>query len=174
VFGPDEITRQAVETVETYFGDHPGSVDGFQLPINHDQLSEWVDDFVKNRLRLFGMYQDAMLTKSHVVYHSRLSVYLNHGLIEPIDLMRNVEAAYREGSVPLNSAEGFIRQVLGWREYVHGVYWMRMPEYREQNPLDYEGEVPENDANRGNLDEVCQIRRSVFLWRKDISITSSD
>ncbi|MCA9443340.1 MAG: cryptochrome/photolyase family protein, partial [Candidatus Omnitrophica bacterium] len=59
-------------------------------------------------------------------------------LIEPMELLRRVEDAYRSGTVPLNSAEGFIRQILGWREYVHGIYWMRMPEYREENPLDHQ------------------------------------
>ncbi|MCA9433272.1 MAG: cryptochrome/photolyase family protein, partial [Candidatus Omnitrophica bacterium] len=142
-FEPDPITLGALETVETYFADHPGSTDGFCLPVRGADIEEYVDDFIENRLRLFGMYQDAMVSKSHVVYHSRLSAYLNHGLIEPMELLRRVEEAYRSGTVPLNSAEGFIRQILGWREYVHGIYWMRMPEYREENPLDHQECIPE-------------------------------
>ncbi len=142
-FEPDEMTQEAIDTVEKFFPDHPGSCEGFNLPVRRDDISDWVEDFVANRLRLFGMYQDAMLSKSHVVYHSRLSAYLNHGFIEPMDLLQQVESAYREGLAPINSAEGFVRQILGWREYVHGMYWLKMPEYRDENPLGYKGEIPE-------------------------------
>lgn len=142
-FSPDSVVQEAVSTVNRFFPDHPGTTDGFALPVQRADVETWVEDFLQNRLRLFGMYQDAMLSKSHVIYHSRLSVYLNHGLIEPMEVLQRADAAHRAGLVPLNSAEGFIRQILGWREYVHGMYWRRMPGYREENPLDFEGEIPE-------------------------------
>lgn len=89
------------------------------------------------------MYQDAMLTKSSRMYHSFLSPYLNMGVLYPGEVLRKVEEAYIEGEAPINSVEGFIRQVMGWREYLHGVYWMRMPDYREENFLSFHRRIPD-------------------------------
>jgi deoxyribodipyrimidine photolyase-related protein len=142
VFEPDKITQKAMAIVDDRFGSHNGSVSGFTLPVTSSEAEIWLRDFLENRLRLFGMYQDAMLQKSSTMFHAFLSPYLNHGLINPRDLLAIVANAYDEGNVPINSAEGFIRQILGWREYVHGCYWMRMPGMREENFLGSDRKVP--------------------------------
>jgi (6-4)DNA photolyase len=142
VFEPDSITRKAIEIVDDRFSSHNGSTSDFALPVTSSEAEIWLKDFLENRLRLFGMYQDAMLQKSSTMFHAFLSPYLNHGLINPRNLLGMVGKAYDEGNVPINSAEGFIRQILGWREYVHGCYWMRMPGMREENFLGFEREVP--------------------------------
>jgi deoxyribodipyrimidine photolyase-related protein len=90
---------------------------------------------VETSLAHFGDYQDAMLQNQRFLYHSVISQYLNCGLLDPLSICRKVEAAYRAGRVPLNAAEGYIRQVIGWREYVRGIYWLRMPDYAKSNAL---------------------------------------
>ncbi|NNF77961.1 MAG: cryptochrome/photolyase family protein, partial [Rhizobiales bacterium] len=81
----------------------------------------------------FGDYQDAMVAGEPFVYHSVLSLYMNVGLLDPLTLCKRVDAEYRAGRVPINSAEGFIRQIIGWREYVRGIYWHTMPDYVKEN-----------------------------------------
>lgn len=130
---PDLITRGAMKEVEKVFASHPGSTEGFALPVKRADAEKAWDDFVKHRLPKFGDYEDAMVTGQPVMNHSFISMLLNVGLLSPMSLVRDVEAAYRSGLVPLNSAEGFIRQIIGWREYVYGIYWSFMPEYRTRN-----------------------------------------
>ncbi|MEL7284940.1 MAG: cryptochrome/photolyase family protein, partial [Pseudomonadota bacterium] len=99
--------------------------------------------FIDNCLIHFGDYQDAMLEGEKFLYHSLLSLYINAGLLDPLEVCQRVEAAYRDGAAPLNAAEGFIRQVIGWREYVRGIYWLKMPEYVDLNFFGHDRQLPD-------------------------------
>lgn len=135
-FEPDAVTRDVLALVEQRFAEHPGSLAHFDWAVTPEQASAAFDDFLQNRLAQFGLYQDAMWTGEPYLYHSRISSALNLKLLDPLDVIRKVEQHYRSGRVPLPAAEGFIRQILGWREYVRGVYWHFMPQYIERNELD--------------------------------------
>jgi deoxyribodipyrimidine photolyase-related protein len=141
-FQPDAVTQEVLELVGSEFSDHFGDLDGFAFPTTHEDAARAADDFIANRLPRFGPYQDAMLTGEAYLYHSVLSPALNIGLLDPLDLCRRAEAAYRDGQVPLNSAEGFIRQILGWREFVRGIYMMDGPGYTSRNALRHHRDLP--------------------------------
>lgn len=132
-FKPDAITRAAIADIEREFHGHPGNAATFDLPVTRAQAIESLNDFLDHRLPAFGDYEDAMLTGQPIMYHSRLSPLLNAGLLLPMECIRAAEKRYHQGQAPLNSVEGFVRQILGWREYVYGIYWSFMPEYRERN-----------------------------------------
>ncbi len=132
---PDDITRQVLRQVEAIFADHPGNLQHFDWPVTPADAERALNDFIAHRLPAFGAYQDAMWTAQPWLYHSRLSVALNLKLIHPRRVIAAAEDAYRKGLCSLAAAEGFIRQILGWREYVRGIYWLRMPEYAEANEL---------------------------------------
>src|ERR1700759_5325539 len=110
-------------------------MDGFRFPVTAQQAEAALADFVAHRLPGFGDWQDAMRRDAPTLFHAVISPALNVGLLEPLQVCRAVEAAWREGSVALNAAEGFIRQIIGWREYVRGIYWLNMPEYGTLNAL---------------------------------------
>jgi len=143
-FPPDEITLEVIEMVRRRFPDHPGTVDAFDLPVTRDEALVSLDDFIEHRLPRFGDYQDAMWSGTDFLYHSRLSHALNLHLLTPREVIEAAVEAWKNGRAPLNSVEGFVRQVLGWREYVRGIYWLKMPEYAERNSLDcdVDREVP--------------------------------
>jgi len=134
-FAPDAITREVMALVNSRFAAHPGRLDSFAWPVTRAQALQSLQTFVKERLPLFGRYQDAMWPGNPWLYHAHLSAALNLKLLNPREVVAAAEAAYLEGSVPLASAEGFIRQILGWREYVRGIYWTRMPGYLDRNAL---------------------------------------
>ncbi|CAN5490755.1 cryptochrome/photolyase family protein [soil metagenome] len=140
---PDAITRSAMKEVEKIFASHPGSTERFSLPVTRADAEKAWEDFVQHRLPQFGDFEDAMLTGQPIMNHSFISMLLNVGLLSPMKLVRDVEAGYRAGDVPLNSAEGFIRQIIGWREYVYGIYWSFMPEYRTRNTRKSTFDLPE-------------------------------
>lgn len=142
-FAPDEITRQVMLDVDRVFPSNPGLTAGFDLAVTRSDAQTLFDDFLKKRLIHFGDFEDAMLTNEPYLYHSFISPQLNAGLLEPMALIRAVEKRFRAGHVPLNSAEGFIRQILGWREYVRGIYWAFMPEYRTRNSREETRPLPE-------------------------------
>ncbi len=131
-FEADEITRVVMAEVEN-FPQATGSTQGFSLAVTRRQALQAFDDFLAARLRHFGPYEDAMSGAHATLYHSLLSPYLNIGLLRPLELIRRVEEAYQAGKAPINSVEGFIRQVLGWREYMYWQYWRLMPELYENN-----------------------------------------
>ena len=143
VFPPDTVTSEVIVAVNRIFGDHPGETGAWTLPVTHRDAIVWVDDFVVTRLTHFGTYQDAMLDQEHLLFHSLISPLLNIGLLSPLHLVKRVEHAYETGHAPLNAAEAFIRQVIGWREYIYGVYWLRMPELAEANILKAHRLLPE-------------------------------
>ncbi|WP_377290292.1 cryptochrome/photolyase family protein [Rhizobium sp. SG2393] len=138
----DAITKEVLDLVGKRFADHFGSLDGFHFAVTAEEAEAHAADFIAHRLKDFGRTQDAMVAGDPYGHHSLLSFYINVGLIGPIDLCRRVERAYHEGAVPLNSAEGFIRQIIGWREYVRGVYWLFMPDYLEMNELKATRDLP--------------------------------
>jgi len=141
-FRPDATTKQVLELVESRFADHPGQLARFDWPVSPRHAKQALDDFIEHRLARFGDYQDAMWTDEPYLFHARISTALNLKLLDPRDVIHSAEAAYRAGVAPLNAVEGFIRQVLGWREFVRGVYWLHMPEYLERNRLQATAPLP--------------------------------
>jgi deoxyribodipyrimidine photolyase-related protein len=134
-FSPDAVTSEVMALVEARFGSHFGSLDEFGWPVTRAQALEALDNFLVNALPSFGDYQDAMRAGAPFLYHSLLSPALNLGLLSPREVCAAAEAAWRAGRASVNSVEGFVRQILGWREYVRGVYWALMPRYAEANAL---------------------------------------
>jgi deoxyribodipyrimidine photolyase-related protein len=134
-FAPDTVTREVLELVEERFRNHPGSLAEFSWPVTRSEALRALDDFVAHRLPLFGAFQDAMWQNEPWLYHSRLSSSLNLKLLNPREVIDAALRAYETRAAPLASVEGFIRQILGWREYVRGIYWTFMPEYAERNAL---------------------------------------
>lgn len=141
-FEPDELTRSVLDEVAVRFPDHPGSLDGFGWPVNAQQAREALDDFIEHRLEHFGRYQDAMWSDQPWLHHSLLSVAMNLKLISARNVVDAAVTAWRDGRAPLGSVEGFVRQIIGWREYVRGVYWLRMPDYAQSNALDADAPLP--------------------------------
>jgi deoxyribodipyrimidine photolyase-related protein len=129
--------------VETRFPDNFGSLEGYGWAVGRAEALEALREFVADALPVFGDYQDALKQGEPFLYHGLISPYLNAGLLMPREVCDAAEAAYREGAAPLNAVEGFIRQILGWREYVRGIYWLKMPEYRETNRLGADRRLPD-------------------------------
>jgi deoxyribodipyrimidine photolyase-related protein len=142
-FEPDKITREVLDLVAGRFADHVGDLEPFWFAVTRGEAEAARDHFLKQALADFGTYQDAMLRGEKFLFHSVLSAYLNAGLLDPLDLCRRVEAAWREGRAPLNAAEGFIRQIIGWREYMRGIYWLKMPGYAAGNALQASSPLPD-------------------------------
>ena len=134
-FPPDAITRDVLALIARQFPSGFGSLDGFAWPVTREGAAAALADFIAHRLPGFGDYQDALATDSPFLFHSLLSTSLNLGLLSPAECCRAAEEAWRLGRAPLNAVEGFIRQILGWREYVRGIYWARMPDYASTNAL---------------------------------------
>ena len=141
-FQPDDLTREVIALVDSRFAAHPGRLDSFVWPVTREQALLSLQVFVRERLPLFGRYQDAMWPGDPWLYHAHLSSSLNLKLLHPREVVAAAEAAHREGHAPLASVEGFVRQILGWREYVRGIYWTQMPEYLERNALDAQEDLP--------------------------------
>lgn len=134
-FPPDAETRAVMALVEARFPDHFGALETFDWPVSRADALAALDDFITHGLPDFGDYQDAMMAGAPFLFHSLLAPALNIGLLNPRELCDAAEAAWRSGRAPLNAVEGFVRQILGWREYVRGVYWTFMPGYAELNAL---------------------------------------
>lgn len=143
VFPPDSITQDVMKLVEERLPGNPGRLDRFDFPVACEQADRALEDFIAHRLPSFGRYQDAMWTAEPYLYHSRLSAAMNLKLLSPRRVVEAAEAAYRSGAAALPAVEGFIRQVLGWREYVRGIYWTQMPDYAEGNALAAHTPLPE-------------------------------
>ncbi|MCS7208176.1 MAG: cryptochrome/photolyase family protein [Fimbriimonadales bacterium] len=142
-FAPDATTQEVIRLVETRFPNHPGSLREFDWAVTPEQAIQALDDFIENRLPLFGPYQDAMWTGEPYLYHSRLSSAMNLKLLDPRLAIAKAVDAYRQKHAPLQSVEGFVRQILGWREYIRGIYWLFMPEYLERNALNATANLPD-------------------------------
>ena len=130
-----EITTEVIALVKERFSHHFGTLEPFHYAITRAQALKELDHFVTHVLPSFGEFQDAMVAGEPYLYHSLLSSYLNAGLLLPLEICLKAEVAYRQGHAPLNAVEGFIRQILGWREYVRGIYWHFMPDYGARNTL---------------------------------------
>jgi len=141
-FPPDEISREVIGLVAQRFAAHPGSLAHFTLPVTAAQAEVFLQDFIENRLPWFGVYEDAMWSGQPFLYHSRLSAPLNLKLLSPRRCLAAAISAYEELQAPLNSVEGFVRQILGWREYIRGIYWLHMPGYQDLNFFDHQAELP--------------------------------
>ena len=141
-FAIDEITDEVLRLVRTEFADHFGDIDNFELAVTQEQAEQVFVTFLQERLANFGHYQDAMIQGEPFMYHAHIGFYLNIGLLDPLAIIQRAEAAYHAGDAPLNAVEGFIRQILGWREYIRGIYWYHMPDYAEANFLDATRPLP--------------------------------
>lgn len=141
-FEPDEITQQVIALVQQQFATNMGNAEQFSYAVTGKQARQAFLHFVEHQLPLFGDYQDAMQLDEPHLFHSICSMYLNCGLLDVRWVCQKVELAYKEGKVPLNAAEGFIRQLIGWREFVRGLYWLLMPEYKERNFLQAQTPLP--------------------------------
>ncbi len=141
-FEPDVVTREVIALVDERFSQHPGRLDSFAWPVTREQALQSLHDFVQQRLPLFGRYQDAMWAGDPWLYHSHLSAALNLKLLNPREVVAAAVAACDSGHAPLASVEGFVRQILGWREYVRGIYWTQMPGYLERNVLGADEDLP--------------------------------
>ena len=131
----DKETLDVINLVNNEFSDHFGSTDNFLFGVTRSDALEALNQFINERLINFGDYQDAMTAEDPWLFHSHLSMYLNNGLLKPQDCIDLAEKAFYESKAPINSVEGFIRQILGWREYVRGLYWLKMPNYQDLNEL---------------------------------------
>lgn len=151
-FKPDAITQTLLEHVAQDFPNACGKHEGFGWAVTRQDALKALDHFIEHRLPLFGDYQDAMTVKSSTVYHALLSGYINVGLLLPDEVCRAAEDAYRNGKVPINAAEGFIRQILGWREYVRGLYWHMGRDYGKSSYFDARRPLP------------------AFFWNGDIAM----
>lgn len=153
-FKPDATTRDVTDMVEQRFADHPGSLENSLPPVTRHQALAMLKHFIEHTLPNFGRFEDAMWTDEAFLYHSRLSAPLNLKLLSPGDCVEAAVIAYRNGSAPLNSVEGFVRQILGWREFIRGIYWREMPDYADLNFLEHGRDVPSFFWD-GDTDMAC-------------------
>lgn len=151
-FAPDAITHAVFAEVEHHFAEHPGSLQYFAWPVTCAQALQLLTHFIQHKLAHFGAYQDAMWQTSqdlygmsasaHVLWHSMLSAALNLKLLHPREVIQAAEQAYHQHQLPLTSVEGFIRQILGWREFIRGVYWLEMPALAQANHFQHQRDLP--------------------------------
>jgi deoxyribodipyrimidine photolyase-related protein len=141
-FLPDSITKEVITYVEKTYPEHPGSIDAFNWPVTREQALEALDYFVEYRLRNFGVYQDAMWTDTPFGWHSILSSSMNLKLLNPREVVNAVLKAWKKYSLDLSTVEGFIRQILGWREFVRGMYYLDMPKMAQDNYYQHTNPLP--------------------------------
>lgn len=141
-FAPDAITQAVMEEVASRFPDHWGETAEFNHAVDRAGALKAADDFFQNRFKEFGPYEDALVTGEYVVYHSTLSIYMNNGLLGAEELCERALEAWENGSAPINSVEGYIRQIIGWREYIRNYYEAMMPEVRQANTFGFKRGLP--------------------------------
>ena len=142
-FAPDAQTRAVMTQVRHRFADHFGDLESFNWAVTREDALKALHYFITNLLPRFGDHQDAMKAGKDFLFHSVLSPYINIGLLSPREVCEAALVAYSQGTGPLSAVEGFVRQILGWREFVPGVYWMKMPDYAQTNFLDAERPLPD-------------------------------
>jgi deoxyribodipyrimidine photolyase-related protein len=142
-FPPDQLTREVIELVNRRFAKHPGSLEHFDFPVTKKDAQVALRDFIENRLPEFGAYQDAMWSGEAFLYHSRLSGLMNLKLLDARLVLMAAQDAYERGHASIASVEGFVRQILGWREYVRGIYWTYMPKYLARDALKASEDLPD-------------------------------
>lgn len=138
----DTITKEVMQLVANRFSSHFGDLEPFYFAVTRKDAIEALHLFINQRLCNFGNYQDAMIEGEPWMYHSHISFYLNCGLLLPLECIKLAEQAYYQGKAPINAVEGFIRQIMGWREYVRGIYWLKMPNYQEENFFSAKRDLP--------------------------------
>lgn len=141
-FEPDDTTRAVIDTVRACLPDLPGSCANFAWPVTREDALLALDDFIEHRLPDFGRYQDAMWLGQRTLYHALLSPALNLKLLDPREVVERAVSAYEAGDAPLNAVEGFVRQIIGWREFIRGVYWLHDETYADRNALEHHGRLP--------------------------------
>jgi deoxyribodipyrimidine photolyase-related protein len=142
VVPPNAVTREAIREMATRFPDNFGTLDAFGYATNAEEAAIVLADFLENGLPLFGDFQDFMRAGEPVMWHGHISAAMNIGLLDPLEVCRQAEAEWRAGRAPLNAVEGFIRQIVGWREFVRGVYWLEGPDYKAGNALGADRKLP--------------------------------
>jgi deoxyribodipyrimidine photolyase-related protein len=163
-YQPDTTSSQAIKDVAQHFPDNPGSLENFIWPTTRDQALDMLDNFVTQRLVNFGPFQDAMWLGKPLLSHSGISAALNLKLLNPREVIDAACQAYSAGHAPIQSVEGFVRQILGWREYIHGIYWSEMPGYTESNALAAQLPLP---GFYWNADTDMQCLREVIQQTLD-------
>jgi deoxyribodipyrimidine photolyase-related protein len=143
LFPMDAITIKLKKAVEQRFTNHPGKIEDFAYPVSRQNALSLLKHFLTNRLPTFGDYQDAMLTNQPWMSHSLIASSLNLGLLSPLEVIQGAESMYRQGKAPIASTEGFIRQILGWREYVRGVYLVMGEDYLKVNHFQHQRPLPD-------------------------------
>ncbi|WP_278800757.1 cryptochrome/photolyase family protein [Marinobacter nauticus] len=139
---PDAITTEVIKLVNEYFSEHFGTTENFHYAVTAEQAQGALAHFIDFALPCFGDYQDAMSDNEDWLFHSILSPYLNTGLLDPMEVCEEAVRAWHAGRAPLNAVEGFVRQIIGWREFVRGIYWLLMPGYDRENRLGNSRELP--------------------------------
>lgn len=162
-FEPNAITQEVIAHVQQGDFSSYGQLEPFHWAVTRSQALEVLEHFVRDRLPTFGPYQDAMVTGEQTMWHALLSPYLNLGLLHPLEVIQAAEAAYHENDLDLSSVEGFIRQILGWREYMHGLYHYVAADYPDQNYFNHQQPLPEFfwDADRTSMNCLHQTLKQV-------------
>jgi len=142
IFKHDEITEDVLALVNERYSSHFGEIYPFNYAVTPEDANIILDKFIQHSLPFFGDYQDAMMLDEPFLYHALISLYLNTGLLDPLETCRKVEEAFINGDAPLNAVEGFIRQIIGWREYIRGIYFLKGPGYTDQNYLKAKRKLP--------------------------------
>ncbi len=164
-FAPDPVTREVLDLVGRRFANHFGELEPFWFATDRAGALEALDDFIAHALPSFGDYQDAMLADNRFLYHSVVSMYLNAGLLGWHEICARAEAAWQAGDAPLNAVEGFIRQIIGWREYMRGIYFREGPDYPERNALGHTRKLP--DFYWGAPTDMRCVSKAVEQTRAD-------
>ena len=151
LFTHDEIDEEVLSNLDHAWGAVPKGI----WPVTREQALIRLNEFIYGALPIFGPYEDAMLNKEWKLAHSVLSSSLNIGLLHPAEVVAAAESAYQNGNAPINSVEGFIRQIIGWREYVWGLYWLWMPDYRDVNYLEASREIPPAFLKKDETKMAC-------------------
>ncbi len=164
-FEPDSITREVLDLVAKRFSNHFGDLEPFWFAVTRDDAEKALDHFIAHALPNFGDYQDAMLIGQRFLYHSILSPYINAGLLDPVKVCEAVARAYADGQAPLNATEGFIRQIIGWREFIRGIYWLKMPDYADVNYFGADRDLPDFYWT-GETDMLC-LREAITQTKEE-------
>jgi deoxyribodipyrimidine photolyase-related protein len=163
LFKTDQITKDVIQLVDKRFTDHFGDLSSFHWAVTMRNAQKALRYFISEFLDRYGDYQDAMKSGEDFVFHSVLSPYLNIGLLNPKEVCEAVLDAYDQGKAPINAVEGFIRQILGWREFIRGIYWMQMPKYSETNTFKAKRPLPDfywtGETEMNCLREVIDVTR---------------
>jgi len=138
----DGYVREAKEYVEQFYPNNYGSIEKFIYPTSHEAAEKWLDDFLETRFEKFGIYEDAIVSNEHFLHHSVLTPMLNTGLLNPQQIVDKALQMGAKNNIPLNSLEGFIRQVIGWREFIRIVYEREGSKQRTKNYWGFNRKIP--------------------------------